>query len=194
MANELQVDATTGRTIYFLVRSAVATIWNGATLVAYATANLGTYAIAATEQGTASGYYVANMPAVAAGVYYIIAKIQAGGSPAEGDLTIGGGPMEWSGTAPLPLSGVAATVITTANVNTIADGVLSRNVSNVEGSAAKQSLCGAALKLTSKFSAKDAANGNNAVTYKTDGTTVFMQQVPVTDATMTPIRSLGVGA
>jgi O-acetyl-ADP-ribose deacetylase (regulator of RNase III) len=56
------------------------------------------------EQGTASGFYTGTFPAVAAGVYAVSVKRQAGGSPAETDATVGFGPVEWSGTAVVPLS------------------------------------------------------------------------------------------
>jgi hypothetical protein len=39
------------------------------------------------------------MPAVAAGIYNAVFKVQAGGSPAESDATYGTGSVDWSGTA-----------------------------------------------------------------------------------------------
>lgn len=99
MAAELEADYLTGKTVYFQLRSATGTIWNGSGFEAYLTANIATYKIAATEQGTASGYYTATMPGVAAGVYNAVAKVQAGGAPAESDLTVANGTIEWSGSA-----------------------------------------------------------------------------------------------
>lgn len=86
--------------MYFMVRSATGTIWNtaGAALEAYNAANIADYDIAATEQGS-GGLYVGNMPAAAAGVYNIVAKVRAGGSPAESDVTVGVGEIEWDGSA-----------------------------------------------------------------------------------------------
>jgi hypothetical protein len=52
-----------------------------------------------TEQGTASGYYVGNMPACVAGSYNLVVKVRAGGSPAETDQTADLGSLEWDGTA-----------------------------------------------------------------------------------------------
>lgn len=70
-----------------------------------------------------------------------------------------------------------------------ATSVYSASASSFQGTAPKTSLTGAVLKLTSKFDAK------TGITYQTDGSTTFMTQVVVTDATMVvPIRSLGVGA
>lgn len=99
MAAEIQFDATPGLTCYAQVRNSVGAIWNGAAFVAYATADVAGYDITATEQGTASGYYVASMPAVAAGIYNIVAKRQVGGAPAETDPTISTGSLDWAGSA-----------------------------------------------------------------------------------------------
>lgn len=184
MANELQVDHLTGRTVYFLVRNTVGQIWNGSAFENYTTANLANYAIVATEQGTASAYYAANMPAAAAGSYNVLAKDRAGGSAAETDITVGSGPIEWDGSAVIPLSGVPVT----ATITTILQNVFRRSMSSDQASAAAQSLCNVILKLTSKFDAKTGQ------TFRTDGTTVQITQTPTTDATMVPIRSLGVGA
>lgn len=110
MAGELQTNFDSGKTVYFLVRSASSTIWNtaSAALEAYQTANYADYDIAATEQGSASGFYVGNFPAAAApGVYSIVAKQQLGGSPAESDPTIGLGTEQWNGSTLLPLSDLA---------------------------------------------------------------------------------------
>lgn len=111
MAAELQADWTTGSTIYFLVRDGNGLIWNGSAFTAYITANLATYAIAATEQGTASGFYTAGMPAVVAGNYNIVAKERAGGGPAEVDRTAGAGELAWDGT----LAGDAYALLAGAN-------------------------------------------------------------------------------
>jgi hypothetical protein len=101
MANELEVDwGITGLTVYFLVRSSVGTIWNGATLVTYVSANYSTYPVTGTEQGgsgSGSGFYQGNMPAVAAGTWNVTAKQQVGGSPAQSDPTIGNGTLTWDG-------------------------------------------------------------------------------------------------
>ncbi len=106
MASELQTDYLTAKTVYFLLRNSVGQIWNGAAFEAYVTANYANYDIAGTEQGTASGYYVGNMPAVAAGIYYLVAKEQTGGSPAETDISIGAGEINWTGTVVPSLSTV----------------------------------------------------------------------------------------
>lgn len=101
MAAEIHFDHTTGTTCYVQVRNSVGQIWStvGAAFEAYLTANIANYDIAATEQGTASGLYAADMPAASAGIYNIVAKERAGASPAETDVTVGVGEIEWDGTA-----------------------------------------------------------------------------------------------
>lgn len=108
MARELECDGTTGTTVYFQLRNSVGQIWRVDTLVFenYLTANIAHYNIAATEQGSASGFFTADMPGAVAGEYNVIAKQQAGGSPAESDRTVATGEVQWSGTAIVPLSAV----------------------------------------------------------------------------------------
>ncbi len=102
MANELRVSSTHGTTVYFQVRSLANQIWNAATpgFEAYSSANIANYAIAATEQGTASGQFVGSFPTgIAAGTYQTEAFQCAGGSPAESDTLVGEGLFGWTGTA-----------------------------------------------------------------------------------------------
>lgn len=188
MANELAADYLSGKTVYYLIRTATATIWNGVAFEAYQTANYANYDISSTEQGTASGYYVGNFPSIDAGIYYVTAKEQIGGSPAETDITVGTGAIQWNGTTVLPLS----YLISTTNYTNIADTILKRDIDNVEATAAVHSLCSALLKLVSKFNVKDSTNSNLATTYRTDGITVHMSQTPTTDATLVATRQLDV--
>lgn len=100
MANELQASYAAAKNVYFLVRSTVATIWNGSALENYDTANYATYVIAGTEQGTASAYYTADFPAALInGRYNYVAKERVGGSPAETDRTVNTGEIVWAGVA-----------------------------------------------------------------------------------------------
>jgi len=110
MASELHVDTYPDATVYFQVRSATGTIWNtaGAALEAYATANIADYDIAGTEQGTSSGYYVGSMPAVAAGLYHIAAKVRLGGAPVESDPTVDMFDVDWDGSALVILNQIDA--------------------------------------------------------------------------------------
>lgn len=110
MANELITSWNAGVTLYFHIWNATGLVWNTNTTAfeAYSTANIANYAIAATQQGSASGYYRASFPSsIAKGVYSIYAKLQSGGSPAESDLTVGNQyGYNWSGSAELSLNSV----------------------------------------------------------------------------------------
>lgn len=110
MAGELQTDWTTGTTVYFQVRNSVGQIWNTSGTPAfenYVTANIANYAITATEQGSASGFFVGTMPAtITAGIYSIEAKQRIGVSVAESDPTVGTGNISWSGTVSIGLNAV----------------------------------------------------------------------------------------
>lgn len=107
VAGEIQLPlGLTGRTCYALVRNAVGQIYAGATAGTYATASYATYPIALTEQGTASGFYVGDFSAVPAGVYGVEVRLRAGISPAETDLPIASGHIEWGGSATVPLSSI----------------------------------------------------------------------------------------
>lgn len=174
MANELQTDYLAGKTVYFLLRNATGSIWNGSSFESYNSGNYANYPITASEQGS-SGYFVGSMPIIVSGLYYLLAKERVGGSPAETDITVGTGQILWGGTAPVDIK-----------------AFFTLSMSNYEGTADKQSLCGAVLKLTSMFDAKDPTNGNLATVYKTDNT-VFFGQTVTQDATMIPIRKLGKG-
>jgi len=108
MAGEIQFSYLTGQTCYVLIRNRTGAIWNGSAFTTYATSSYTDYDIAATEQGTASGLYVATMPAaITPGVYNIVAKDQEGASPAETDPTIAVGEIQWGGSAIIPLSDLA---------------------------------------------------------------------------------------
>ena len=98
MAAELQVNNASGTTTYALIRTATGTIWNGTSFVTYSTPDYATsYKVAMTEQGSASGYFTATFPSTTAGVYNIVYKQQAGGSPAEADMTIAIEEFHWDG-------------------------------------------------------------------------------------------------
>ena len=67
----------------------------------------------------------------------------------------------------------------------VADAVMARDVSNTESSAAIHSLASVVLKLTGRFV------GSTGKTYRTDGVTTHMTQVPTTDPAADPITELG---
>jgi hypothetical protein len=82
---------------------------------------------------------------------------------------------------------ITAAALATDAVNELADGLLSRDIDQVEAAAAVHSLASAVLKLVSRFKA------TTGQTYRTNGTTVHMTQTPVNDP-ITAISELGVGA
>ena len=88
----------TGQTCYGLLLNEAGQVWNGAAFVAYNEPDFAAYDLPAVEYGT-SGTYRVDLPAVAAGVYTVVAKRRAGGAPAPGDLTVWQEEVEigWSG-------------------------------------------------------------------------------------------------
>jgi hypothetical protein len=97
-----------------------------------------------------------------------------------------------SGRIDASVGAMAANVLTAAAlatdaVNEIADGLLSKDVDQVEAATAIHSLASAVLKLVSRFKA------TTGETFRTDGTTVHMTQTPVNDP-VTAISELGVGS
>ena len=120
MAGELKTSYITGQTVYFLLRNNTGQVWNGSAFEAYVAGNFATYDIAASEQGT-SGFYVGTMPAAIAGTYNVEARVQAGGSPAQSDLSLGSGPIEWNGTVESYLFGNTKLAATGLDSITVSD-------------------------------------------------------------------------
>jgi hypothetical protein len=73
--------------------------------------------------------------------------------------------------------------------NEIADAILSRDIDQVEATAALHSLCTAVLKAVSRI--RD--NAGTLEVYRTDGATLHLSQTVTTDATAQPIDELTVG-
>jgi hypothetical protein len=135
MAGELQFDGGpgyTGDTIYFTLKNTSGQVYNGATFEAYVDANIGTYDIPATEQGTNSGLFVADMPAVAGGVYSFTAWVQAGVNPAVGDILAGTGEIQWSGTAELGLADLAPEAGAIEYTYTVTDAATGNPIEGVD--------------------------------------------------------------
>lgn len=114
MSKEIQFLDATGQTDYVNLTNSAGQWYNtvGGVFETFNASNFADYDIAATEFGT-SGQYAADMPAVAAGVYYVVARRRAGGSPAQSDQFVADGEIQWGGTAVASLSAVQ-----------LADGVL----------------------------------------------------------------------
>jgi hypothetical protein len=97
-----------GSTCYALLFNDSAAAWNGSAFESYATANLGGYALSATELGTASGVFAVSVPSLPAGVYGAIACRRAGASPAESDPRVAVGVFSWDGSGIVPTPARAA--------------------------------------------------------------------------------------
>jgi hypothetical protein len=107
MANELQLTHTTGQNVYAILRNAAGQVWNGAAFVTQDNANWGDYDLPLTETPASGGFYLANLPALAAGVYSVVAYQRAGQAPAVTDDRIAVGELAWSGTALLQPAEIA---------------------------------------------------------------------------------------
>jgi hypothetical protein len=122
MAGEVQFVDATGGTGRFLVMNSIGQFRSTVT-AAFAAFNAGSYADylhPATEQG-ATGIYVGDMPAVAAGTYTLIAKR----GTAVSDPTVGGGAISWTGTA-VAVAGALVTPPETAGRPTALEGMIRR--------------------------------------------------------------------
>jgi len=103
MANEINVPSAASQTIYVIIWNATGSVYDdtNSNFETYLTAQRGNYDIPVTEQGTASGYYLADFPTAitSAGVYSYVGYIQAGGSPAETDQLVSSGTIDWTGSS-----------------------------------------------------------------------------------------------
>lgn len=115
MAREIRGVADSG-TLYARIFNTAGLWWNGATFEAYASANYASYVVTMTEQGT-SGVYVADFPALitTGGTYEFYIHGQSGVSPAEGDIVVGTGKLDWNGTTtvnPVPGADTVTDMVT----------------------------------------------------------------------------------
>lgn len=136
MANEIQVATRPDKSIYATVHDTSGNVWStsSSSFVTYATADLANYVISLTEQGTGSGYYVGTFPsAISEGAFNVAGYMQSGGSAAEGDVLVGSGPVEWTGS-------VIGPFLPTGTKQGIADEVLDRTDGVESGFTLRQSL------------------------------------------------------
>lgn len=179
MSRELMCWSTPGLTAtYFHLFNAANQIYNTnlQAFETYNTANIGDYDIAATQMGTASGYYYADMPATAAGgvagTYSAYLKNRAGGSPAESDSAIGTIPaLEWDGSAVVTLYSRLAPTTAGRTLDVSAGGEAGIDWANVGTpgstvnlSATTVNLVNTATTLTNKTGFSLASTGLDLVT------------------------------
>lgn len=113
MSGELKISFKTGAAVDFYVFNDVGQIWNTNTSAfeAYASANIGVYAVAGAQLGS-SPFYTGTFPvAIIPGIYDIAARQRVGGSPAETDPVIGTEDgFNWSGASGtrVPLTALAS--------------------------------------------------------------------------------------
>lgn len=110
MANEIQAVFQSSQTVYCLILTRNALVWNGTTFVTYASADYDDYVVQLTELGTASGIYAGSIPSglTTPGIYSIVAKQQLGGSAAQTDPLVSVGDLQWNGSNTLPLADLAS--------------------------------------------------------------------------------------
>lgn len=84
-------------------------------------------------------------------------------------------------------TGTDGVVLTVSERNAVADALLTRNVSNVEGAAGDHSLCYVVLVMSESDT---TTNANKLTVFKTDGTTEFVQKTVTTDATADPLTKV----
>lgn len=114
MAGELQIDSSafSGSTLYALLYNSVGQVCDTTVpdFENFVDANIGNYDILFTEQGTVSGFFRGDMPAVDPGAYSFAVRVRAGGAPAVTDLTIGSSAIfYWNGTSILAGGAVSIT-------------------------------------------------------------------------------------
>lgn len=110
MSGEIAWDTESGLTLYaarwltdgnvFLSNPATNEVWGTGGRDA------DDYDIALTEED-ASGHYIADFAAggsIAAGYYYVTIYRQAGANPADSDVAIARGPIDWDGSAEITIS------------------------------------------------------------------------------------------
>jgi len=168
MANELQAYTTTGKTLYAVLISAAGQAWNGAAFEAIQAGNWTDYDIVLTE--ATAGLYLANLPALVAGIYSYVVFEQAGANPAVSDTKLGVGYLNWDGSAILPLS----------TIDGIVDDIL------VDTAALDSRLTAARGGYLDKLNVSGAlAHSDAAATYRADVSALALE------ATLTAIKGAG---
>jgi hypothetical protein len=97
--NELQTSTITGSTVYAVIRSSAALVWNVSTSMFenFTNADWSNYIVPLTEQGT-SGYFVGNFPTLITTADSFGIEFYSGAGT-ESDVFIAGGILNWNGTA-----------------------------------------------------------------------------------------------
>ncbi len=107
MSDEIKISYATGSTLYFRAFNATGQVWNTSGTPAFenwAGGSVTDYDVALADKS--SGEYIGDFPSgITEGTYQVIAFLQAGGSPATGDVAVSSvGTIFWSGSAERPLA------------------------------------------------------------------------------------------
>lgn len=107
MAGEIKCTGPgAGSVVYATIHGSGNSVWStvGNAFEAFTSGNFANYDVSLAEQGV-SNFFVGDMPStVPAGVYDVVARRQATGTPLQTDQPVAGGQVEWNGTKSVPLS------------------------------------------------------------------------------------------
>lgn len=128
MADIVQVPyQTTGMDLYFHVNNSSGYLWNGSSFEAYDAGSWTDYDVAMSERGASRVYAGAFPAAIEAGNYGVVIYLRAGATPAETDLPVAAGDVNWDGTGFADISDIidhGDTEWATGDVATIAAAIL----------------------------------------------------------------------
>lgn len=124
MANELQFTFPTGSTLDLCLLNSTGLIYNGSGFEAINPTNEAAYDIVMGETGT-TGIYLADMPSVAAGVYYPQVRLRPGANFSLSNIIVSdpGASIEWNGSAVVEPDQPAAATTTTTGIAPALNGL-----------------------------------------------------------------------
>lgn len=178
-------------TLYARIINPAGLWWNGATFEAYNAANWATYAIAMTQDG-ASGLYFATMPALitTAGSYDYFVYQQGGASPAESDLLVTTGKVEWTGSAVVVPSN-SATLDTAVALISLEDAKAYVGATGTESDAILCTFINSMSQWVLDFLGRSLLSKTYTEYYHGNGTdTLILRNRPITAITSIHIDSL----
>lgn len=99
MADDVVTYYTFSSNLYFLIYNTDGQVWNGSGFVLKQNANWATY-VHALPETTTLGMYRGDFPdTIGEGLYYMVAYLRVGASPASTDTIVRAGMMDWTGSA-----------------------------------------------------------------------------------------------
>jgi len=143
-------------------------------LVTLVAANWASYDIAMAVSVATSGDYLADMPDIAAGRYWIEIHLQAAGAVAIGDLVIGAYSYDWTGTAAAPAA-VAADGWNALGVTTLRDSLLDQYGNRVVNPVRQKGIIEGCIVQALKRVYAALPRQEQVVTLDTTGSTAYIQ-------------------